>query len=262
MIPAFTDTAIMCEGRWMRVSAHRKIDWDGFMNARDLGGLPTSSGGFTRSGSIVRSGILSRATEAGWRSAYDAGIRTVVDLRNDDELSREVQAAPKPVGITTVQVPIDDVEDVTMWDSLNREGLSGTPLYFAPFMEQKPKRCAAAIRAIANAAPGGILFHCGAGRDRTGLVAMLLLSLVGVTNEAIAEDYLLSAPEVSAILAADGRPDQNASIERVLREKGTTVREAMLDLTTDFDAEAYLLHAGMEAKELQAVRARLIDVIH
>ena len=90
---------------------------------------------------------------------------------------------------------------------------------------------------------------------------MLLLSLAGVTSEGIAEDYLLSAPEVSAILAADGRPDQNASIERVLREKGTTVREAMLDLTTDFEAEAYLLRAGVEAKELQAVRARLVDVI-
>jgi hypothetical protein len=63
-------------------------------------------------------------------------------------------------------VPIDDIADVALWQRLNTSGLNGTPLYFRPFLEAKPGRVAAAICAIARAAPGGVLFHCAAGRDR------------------------------------------------------------------------------------------------
>jgi protein-tyrosine phosphatase len=61
-----------------------------------------------------------------------------------------------------------------VWD----EGLDGTPLYYRPFLEEKAERCAAAVAALADARTGGVLVHCGIGRDRAGLVA-LLLDLVG-----------------------------------------------------------------------------------
>ncbi|MGH3379601.1 MAG: tyrosine-protein phosphatase, partial [Actinoallomurus sp.] len=68
------------------VPATREIRWDGFFNARDLGGLPTRAGQTTRHGVFVRSADLRFVTEAGWRAARDYGIRTVLDLRNDDEV--------------------------------------------------------------------------------------------------------------------------------------------------------------------------------
>lgn len=71
----------------------RSITWEGFYNARDLGGLATRDGRMTRPGALVRSADLRFVTEAGWRAAYDAGIRTIIDLRNDDECtSRPVRA--------------------------------------------------------------------------------------------------------------------------------------------------------------------------
>jgi protein-tyrosine phosphatase len=60
-------------------------------------------------------------------------------------------------------IPVDDVEDIGLWRRRNEEGLNGTPLYYRPFLDAKPERIAAALTAIARM-PGGVIFHCGAGR--------------------------------------------------------------------------------------------------
>jgi protein-tyrosine phosphatase len=199
----------------------RAIRWEGFHNARDLGGLPTASGTITRCGALIRSADLRFVTAAGWQSAFDAGVRTVVDLRNDDEvapgsvptttLGAGTLAVPaarttasRPAGIGTVQVPLDDIGDTAFWREVNGQGLNGTPLYYRPFLEAKPRRIAAVITVMARAPQGGIVFHCGGGRDRAGLVSLLVLALAGVTPEAIADDYELSLPQMQPLFAALG----------------------------------------------------------
>ena len=64
----------------------RVLPWEGFANARDLGGLPARDGRVTRSGAYIRWGDLRFVTDAGRRMACDAGVRTIIDLRNDDEI--------------------------------------------------------------------------------------------------------------------------------------------------------------------------------
>ena len=253
----------------------REIGWEGFCNARDLGGLPTRDGRRTRRGALIRSADLRFVTAAGWRAAYDAGVRTIIDLRNDDEvrpadgpgltaLGGSAQFSPEPsgpfvpAGMTRVQVPIDGVEDTEFWRYLNDNLLNGTPLYYRPFLDRKPDRCAAAVTAVARAQPGGIVFHCGAGRDRTGLLALLLLALVGVEPEHIAADYELSAAALAPLFAALGQPDPGPAIARILADKGTTMRAAMLATCDGLDAEAYLLAAGVSPEDIDRVRARLL----
>jgi len=157
----------------------RNLDWEGCFNARDLGGLPTVGGRRTRWGAIVRSDSLDHLTTTAWSALEAHGIRTIVDLRNDEELGYEAQARPN--GIATVHVPLDDIADNTFWEYLWQEELDGTPLLHRPFQERKPERFTAAVAAVARAGPGGAVVHCGIGRDRTGIVALLLLALVGVT---------------------------------------------------------------------------------
>ena len=65
--------------------ASRRLEWEGARNVRDLGGLPTVRGGVTRRGAVVRSGSLDALTPASCAAAGRHGIRTVVDVRNDDE---------------------------------------------------------------------------------------------------------------------------------------------------------------------------------
>jgi protein-tyrosine phosphatase len=93
----------------------------------------------------------------------------------------------------------------------DNDDVDGTPLYYRPFLERKIDRCVAAVRAVARAAPGGVVVHCGIGRDRTGLVSLLLLTLAGVTVDAVAGGYALSGERPRRYLA-DGRPDSTPSV--------------------------------------------------
>jgi protein-tyrosine phosphatase len=232
----------------------RRIDWDGFHNARDLGGLPTTDGGTTRRGQLIRSALLQFVTQDGWRAAYDAGVRTIVDLRNPQEV---VDVVMPDNGFTWVNVELDGVEDVEFWKYLQQQLLDGTPLYFGPFLRRKPDRVAAAITAIARAGDGGVLFHCGAGRDRTGLVTLLLLSLVGVDADTIGADYDLSAAALPTLFAAAGRPGDLDEVMAALAHHRVSTRDAIHALLDEFDAEDYLRSAGVSETDLQAVRARL-----
>jgi hypothetical protein len=253
----------------------RHITWEGFANARDLGGLPTRDGRVTQFGAYIRSGDLRFVTEAGWRMARDGGVRTVIDLRNDDEirphagpqlthLAGSAQfAAPSstafpPSWMNRAEVALDDIADTEFWQFLNTERLNGTPLYFRPFLDRKPERCAAAITALASAAPGGVIFHCGAGRDRTGLVSLLLLALADAEPEAIAADYELSAEPLRVLSAAMGQDDQQPSIEAALAKRNTTARKAILATLDGFDAETYLITAGVSRASLATIRDRLL----
>lgn len=99
----------------------------------------------------------------------------------------EVHRLPGPHTVPRPAAPpfpsydaLDGIEDTAFWRSINTEGLNGSPLYYPPFLEHKAERCAAVITAIGDAPPGGVLFHCAGGRDRT------YLREAGVTTERLA----------------------------------------------------------------------------
>ena len=84
--------------------------------------------------------------------------------------------------------------------------MCGTPVYYLPHLEAMPERAGSALSAIVSAPPGGVLFHCMSGRDRTGLIAMLLLAAIDVEPDEIVDDYLESAarddPSIEAAFRA------------------------------------------------------------
>jgi protein-tyrosine phosphatase len=119
------------------------------------------------------------------------------------------------------------------------------------------------VRAIADAEDGAVVFHCHAGLDRTGLVAALLLDLVGVPAETIAADYALSDPRLGAF-----HEHYRAQIaDPVARERfhrptapSALMAAALADLHARHGgAEPYLLAAGLAPAELARVRARLLE---
>ncbi len=148
----------------------------------------------------------------------------MIDLRNDDE--RDGDAAPRPPSIETLHLPLDASEDREFWDVWENGPQFGTPLYYGPHLERFPERSAAVLSAIARAAPGGVAFHCGGGRDRAGQVAMLVLALVGVAPEEIAADYALSAERLPARYAARGEEDQGPPLARLPRRARDDRRRA------------------------------------
>jgi protein-tyrosine phosphatase len=238
------------------VTAERHLEWDGCYNVRDLGRIRAAGGAMIRSGAIVRSDSPDCLTADGWSKVRDYGIRTIVDLRNDHEV--QPGAPPPPDGIVTVRAPLDDAGDTAFWEHVWANDLDGTPLYYRLFLERKPERCAAAIAAVARAGPGGVLIHCGLGRDRTGLITLLLLAVAGVEASDIASDYDLSQHRLPALWAKTGQQDQSQRIREILSRKNTSVREIILATLAEVDIPGLLLDGGLTAGDLAAVRARLL----
>jgi protein-tyrosine phosphatase len=234
----------------------RHLDWEGCFNARDLGGLRTTDGATTRWGAAVRADALSGLTATGWSALVAHGVRTVVDLRNDDELGRD--AAPRPREVTTIHVPLDGSEDREFWDEWDCGPQFGTPLYYLPHLERMPERSVAVLTAIARAEPGGVAFHCGAGRDRAGLITMLLLALAGVSATDIAADYALSADRLSVRYAALGEVDEGPPLEAFLTKRGTTGEALIVETLGGLDVAGRLRDGGLAADDLDALRRRLV----
>ena len=235
----------------------RDLDWDGCYNVRDLGGLPTLDGRTIRPGALIRADAPSGLTEAGWRAVRDYGVTTIVDLMETHE--RRADAATRPAGLTEIHVPIDGSDDEEFWAPLRANGHWGTVLYYAPFLDRFPDRIAAAIRAFADAPAGGVLLHCGRGRDRTGLVSMVLLSLAGVGVADIVEDYRASdGDRVVALRAALGMRDDTTGIEAIYQRAGITSVEAITEFVQSLDPVSLLLRGGLAHSETDRARRRLV----
>jgi protein-tyrosine phosphatase len=243
----------------------RRLNWEGCLNVRDLGGHPTEDGGQTRMGAIVRADSVRRLTEAGWEALVAYGIRTIVDLRQTWELAEDPPA----------EVPVDVVhvsffEDVSLEEQMALaarwleapDDVSAVRSGYVDMLERHATNVAAAISVVAGAPDGGVLVHCFGGKDRTGLVAALLLRLAGVPIADIAADYGLSAENL--------RPswtkwvdDAGDDAERELRRRlSASPAEAMAQVLESLEREhgsvrRYLLDAGVSEADLDRAAARL-----
>ena len=229
----------------------RELSWDGCVNVRDLGGL-----GRTRPGAVVRMEQPKRLTEAGWAAAWAYGVRTVVDLRGDEEREADTDRAPRPEGIATVHVWQDPVGTpfYEYWTEL--DGLS-SPLYFPAMLAEYPGRVVAAVRAIADAAPGCVVFHCAGGKDRTGLLALVLLTLAEASPAEIIADYLLTYGRMKQRYDEIGVPDQLTAVTELLASRNTTVEASLTSTIESLTMPDFLLDNGLSGTELAALRARL-----
>src|SRR4029078_12800157 len=143
-----------------------------------------------------------RLSEPGWEALVDYGVRRVVDLRTAGE--RNGLRDGGEVEIVNVSVlPELDWEGWGEIDALSDDApdaVSAAEGVSLAFLERWDEAFARAVREVADAPPGGVLVHCKGGKDRTGLVAALLLRLAGVPLEDIGADYSLSRQNLSAFL--------------------------------------------------------------
>jgi protein-tyrosine phosphatase len=229
----------------------REVAWGDLQNAWDLGGLPTASGA-TRFGRLFRSMSPDILDTDGWADVLAAGIATVVDLRNDYEVTTVLA---RPEQITVHRRAIEDQDDADFMAAWGTK--LGSPAYYPEILRRWPGLVAAAIGAIADA-PGPVLFHCGAGRDRTGMIAAMLAELVGVEREAILDDYEGAVRAYCAWLRthpAREKPMSATELDAHLR----TSREELTSFLDALDVERYLLAAGVTTGQLANIRARLLD---
>lgn len=153
------------------------VGWDGAVNA------------WCVAGSVYRMGRREWLTAAGWQQAYDDGVRTVIDLRNPAE--RQPRPADPEVGealapFDVVHAPTED-PDHPEFKALCVPYLND-PAFYAANARFFPDRLAGVFRSVAKS-PGGVVIHCSAGRDRSGMIAAMLQDLAGATDDDIVSAY-------------------------------------------------------------------------
>ncbi len=184
--------------------AKRHLHWDTCYNARDLGGHATDDGATIRWGALIRADSVGRLNAQG-RAALEAyGVRTIIDLRLPVEVRDEPSPFTDHATIATHYLPLDPNDRLVSKAVIaQREtGLSYTAAMNAAYLSTHQTQIAAIMRAVADAPEGGIVIHCHAGRDRTGLIVALLLGIADVPAATISADYSLSFSAVSETMDA------------------------------------------------------------
>lgn len=233
----------------------RAIAWPELLNARDLGGLPAGAGA-TRFGAVVRSDSLSRLDGSGRPDLLAYGVGAIVDLRAPSELAM----APSPFRDHPGWRHLPVLDDVALQAIGQVNGREAT---YRWQLDTRGPQLAAAVAAIAEAPPGGVVVHCWVGKDRTGIVTALLLELAGVDRAAIVEDYALSGPALAPVLEERLRSEPDPDRRERLRRAYAAPPEAMAGLLAYLEsryggAAAYLVANGVAEATLARLVARLL----
>jgi hypothetical protein len=235
------------------------VTWDGAFNLRDLGGLPLVAGGSTRAGVVYRSGAPEWMTETGWQQARAAGLATIIDLRNAPSETARLPHHPV-VGdaASFARVISTPTEDPSDQEFLRVCGpWLDHPRSYADNIAFFPARIAAVFDALASG-EGAVLVQCAGGKDRTGMVVAMLLSLAGVEHDAIVADYeaaFRTANDFSRYNPALSRnfAHTDEELDEWMAERTAALRTWLLTL----DVGVYLTDAGLGAATLERLRGLL-----
>jgi len=255
---SITETVTSDGQRWVELA--------GADNIRDLGGLPVTGGGRTRFHRLLRSGTLQDLTADDiTHLVKDLGIRTVVDLRLGDEAEREGSALRAVPAVQYLSLPLFSGGNVRS-DIIADAAEMDIVTHYLGLLEGSAANILAAVRVFTNPSELPAVFHCAAGKDRTGVLAAVVLDAVGVSGEAIIADYALTAHRMRQISARLLRLQTYRDMEALTRgiKGAATADEASMarfldGLSSRYGGGAgYLAAHGLDGSELAALRSTLV----
>jgi protein-tyrosine phosphatase len=242
----------------------RLIDLAGAFNFRDLGGYPTASGQNTRWGRLFRSDTLHELTDADVEILRSLGLATIVDLRTSRELARTGRGpmASEPVAFRHLSVIAEGEGEAMAAPAEAGEELSTRYLWY---LESGRQPLVEALSLVAEPDHLPLVFHCAAGKDRTGVLAALVLDLLGVEPEVIVTDYVVTAGRMELILARyRSDPDVAARMADVPASRFAVEAETMERFLSGLHeryggARPWALTAGVDAAALDRLSDQLLD---
>jgi protein tyrosine/serine phosphatase len=250
------------------VTSNNLAALDGPANFRDLGGYATASGGVTRAGRLYRSDSLSYLSDRDVAALRDElGVRTVIDLRAGHEVE-EYGHGPLAAHVQQLHLPIvDQTRDPPTPRRLIRRAPKFQQLdeIYAFMLREYAERFGAVLHVIADPGNHPLVFHCAAGKDRTGLVAALVLSLCDVPDDLIVSDFAFTESRMPEIIARHtARAEEASSDAEVAAQQygaqAATMHVVLQTLRDEHGSVAgYVRSAGVTDDEIAALRAALVD---
>jgi hypothetical protein len=202
------------------------------------------------------------------------GLRRVVDLRSGPEIERHGQSDLESCGVEIIHQPIvdetrgpkskDNPEGQRPEIALKEAPLSLDRIYLY-MLETFPERFAAAVEALADLERQPVVFHCAAGKDRTGLIGALILELCGVERGLIIEDFLLTNDRMPIMIERHRTASEAEGREAEIEAQTLfPTEEILIRLFDEFEsrhggAEAYLLAAGLDPSIIASLRSVLVE---
>jgi protein-tyrosine phosphatase len=252
------------------------IELEGAVNVRDVGGLPAVDGGETVYGRLLRSENLQELTAEDIVTLVDEiGVSTIVDLRSTRELMTEGPAPLDSVdGVQHAHHPVlkefldaSDTVAAALLLTAQQEDRERYPDdlmcgHYLGYLENRPEEVVGALRSII-AAPGAAVVHCAAGKDRTGVVIALALTIAGVDPEVIVADYVATNDRIEAIIERLSRSkmyggDVGTRPVRAHEARAETMQAFLEQLDARYGGlPNWLAEQGFSADEIGQLRARL-----
>ncbi len=235
--------------------SRRVLNFPALLNARDLGGYPTIDGDTTKWRSLLRADDLVQLTPEGIDALGRFGVSTVIDLRWPEE----AKESPSPISTALPHVSYRRISllvgNSTDWQGVRLD--CAKEMWKCAVLEHTRAELQQVLQAISEASSEPLLFHCVAGKDRTGVISALLLTLADVTPEAIAYDYAVSGPNL-----LDAYVRRYSEVDRMEIEQSVRCPEEgvynMLDyLEQRGGIRAFLEEIGLLPEEIARLRARL-----
>jgi len=245
----------------------RHVPLEAVHNFRDLGGYPTADGRTTRWRTLYRADGLHRLTAADIDALRSIGLTTVIDLRTVDELTEWGRFPLEHHPAEYHHLPI--LDEVWGPGEPNWAGADAGEVLLHLYLEmfrQGEQEIASVLAILAEPAAYPVVYHCAAGKDRTGIVTAVILGILGVPDEVIAADYALSEPAMDRMEAwyrrnHPDRIDQMAQAPQAFRAARPATMEALLHLVEQRHGSmrGYARSIGVSERTLDALAVNLLE---
>ena len=244
----------------------RIIEFEACFNFRDLGGYQTTDGRSVRWGRLFRADALHRLTDDDLTKFHALGLRTVIDLRSTKEIDDFGSLRVRGDQIEFHRIPMIDVVDLRAVRARQTSEQLEDPVVVYQRIFGTGLAVVRALEVVSGPDRLPALFHCTAGKDRTGILAAMILDLLGVPDEVIIADYQLTdeARQRSAHWIEQNEPELAAFYAQLTPEIRTRGRDGLVGLFSALRAkhgsiDGLLLGIGAMARVLDALREALLE---
>lgn len=244
------------------INDRRQLALEGAFNMRDLGHVSTEDGYEVRNGKLFRADALHKLTPADLELLGKLGIQAIIDLRSENEIASTGPARLTEQGARHIHKPIMGGDPARP----DRDNMPESLGHLYTLMAKHgADRFVDTVETLATIENIPAVFHCAAGKDRTGITAALIYSILKVDRETIIADYVITDANMVRMRAQlmEGQPELANQTreypESYMRAEDSTIRTFLRELDEEFGSPVeWLLKSGLQKSSIETLRRELL----